>query len=122
MQEVISCLSRRTEARLPLIIGESGTGKTNLLHGLARAMSGGVHPRTLVSIDLPAVITSAGSPQERTSLFCEILENARADAKIILAVEHAELLFEELAHATVWLSRYLDAGGRLIATTFLEPL
>lgn len=113
IEELVSCLRRR-EPCLPMIVGPSGAGKTNLLLGLSHEW-----PRSsstaIIDIDLIGFL-SAIPAQERAKCFGEIFDEL-IDSRSVAAIEHIELVSQEIYCGLMLLSRSLDRGARVIATT-----
>jgi ATP-dependent Clp protease ATP-binding subunit ClpA len=115
--EIIASLRRR-EPSMTLIVGGSGSGKTNLLHGVARRLSrqpGGADAIEIDLLDLLSVTVGAG----RTRCLLELLAEL-AESHAIAAIEHAELLVGQFDLGHSLLSRALDQGVKLIGTALPE--
>jgi ATP-dependent Clp protease ATP-binding subunit ClpA len=117
IDEVVSCVLRWGQTRLPLIVGDSGVGKTNLLFAVARRLSGCRPGLRLVAVDLGAVLAGALWEAEREDLVTALGREAAAAKDLIVAVEHLELGLTEMSRGPVLLAHHLDAGARLIGTT-----
>ncbi len=117
VEEVVSCVLRWGQARLPLIAGESGVGKTNLLFGVARRLSECRPSLRLVSLDLAAVLAGTLWEAERETLVTSLCHEAAEAQNLIVAVEHLELGIADTSRGALILSQHLDRGTRLIGTT-----
>ncbi len=117
--DVTACLHRR-EPCMPLIVGAPGSGKTNVLRGVARRLddlSGDGRLIELSLVELFAATNDAGRMRCVTELLGEV-----AEAGCIAAIEHVELLTRCVAWGQLVLGRALDAGTRIIGTVRLEAL
>lgn len=120
--EVVSCLLRWGQARLPLVVGPSGVGKTNLMHAVARKL-GESHPEMrVVAIDLAHLFAGTLFPGERDNLLTKLFSEAAESPDIVLALEHIELAVFEAAHGSSLLTSWLDRGARLLGSTLPEHL
>ncbi|MGD0388435.1 MAG: hypothetical protein ABSC42_05710 [Tepidisphaeraceae bacterium] len=113
IEQILSCLRRRDPC-LPLIVGPSGAGKTNLLLGLFRQWSRS-SPAAMVNLDLIGFVSSIPA-QERAKCFGELL-NELIESEAVAAIEHIELACHEIYCGPLLLSQSLDRGARLIGTT-----
>jgi ATP-dependent Clp protease ATP-binding subunit ClpA len=116
MEEVAAC-TLSWEGRLPLIVGDAGTGKTNLLYGVARllAQSG----REVLAVNMGAVMAGTLFESEREALLRTLLREAR-ELDVVLAMEQAEWAVLGVPRSLVLLRKALDHGVRMIATTVTE--
>ncbi len=115
--ELAACLRRR-EPCMPLIVGDPGSGKTNLLYGLARRLAEQPAAGRLIEInllDMFSVTTEAGRMRCFTELLAEL-----AEARAIAVIEHAELVTGYVSWGHLLLSRALGKGVRLIGTLLPE--
>lgn len=116
LDELASCVLGPTQARLALVVGDSGVGKTNLLHALARRLAQ-THPHLrLICLDLGQLFAGTTLPAERENLLAQALREA-ATANIILALEHCDLALTEAPHGPFILAKALDEGTKLVGTT-----
>lgn len=112
---VIQILSRRTKNN-PILIGESGVGKTAIVEGLANRISVGDVPESLkekelVSLDLGILIAGTkyrGEFEERLKNILKEIE--KADGKIILFIDEIHTIVGAGA-----------AEGSLDASNMLKP-
>lgn len=115
ISRIIQILSRRTKNN-PILIGESGVGKTAIVEGLAARMSVGDVPESLkdkelVSLDLGLLIAGTkyrGEFEERLKNIMKEIE--RADGKIVLFIDEIHTIVGAGA-----------AEGSMDASNMLKP-
>ncbi len=105
------------QGRMALILGEPGTGKTNLLGGIARLLR--PHGRSVLAVNTGALMAGTLFESERERLLRALLTEAR-EAGAVLAFEQAEWLVSGMPRSMAVLCDALDRGVRLIATTTPE--
>jgi ATP-dependent Clp protease ATP-binding subunit ClpA len=120
VEEVVSALLRWGQARLPVIQGPSGVGKTNLLHAAAHKLRTCRPDLNLVALDLAAVLSGTLFDAERENLLTALLKEALAAPDTVLALEHLELALA--GQGPLLLTQFLDAGARLVGTLLPEHL
>jgi hypothetical protein len=113
IDQLLACLKRRDPC-LPLIVGPSGAGKTNLLLALAGELSKSSQ-EPVINLDLIHFL-SAIPTHERAKCLGELLDEL-VESKVIAAIEQIELVGPEIYCGNLHLSRALDRGVRLIGTT-----
>jgi ATP-dependent Clp protease ATP-binding subunit ClpA len=121
IEEVLACALRWGQARLALIVAESGCGKTNLLHGVAHRLRECRPDLTLLSLPLAHLFAGSLFDADRENLFVRLLKEAQA-GPLIVAIEHLDLALREIPHGRLLLTQALDEGVRLIGTTLPDPL
>ncbi len=114
--EVAACLLRWGQARLPFIVGQSGVGKTNLLHGVARKLNECRPSFRVVSLDLANLWAGTLFPAERENLLNALFQQTIAAPETVVALEHLEWVHRETPHGLSLQTNALDAGGRIIGT------
>jgi ATP-dependent Clp protease ATP-binding subunit ClpA len=113
VEQVAAC-ALSWQGRLPLILGEPGTGKTNLLHGVASLLAG--RHKEVLSVNMGAMMAGTLFESEREALLMALLREAR-DSGAVLALEQAEWAVMGVPRGLVLLREALDNGVRLIATS-----
>lgn len=116
IEQIAGCVLG-SQRRLPLILGEAGIGKTNLLHGAAKVLAQRKHP--VVSVNTGAIMAGTLFESARETLLLSLLEEARENG-VVLALEQAEWGVIGVPRGLVLLREALDRGTRLIATTTPE--
>jgi ATP-dependent Clp protease ATP-binding subunit ClpA len=101
------------QGRLPLILGGPGTGKSNLLSGVATVLA----PRgtKLLAVNAGALMAGTLFESERENILLTLLREA-ADTGAVLALEQAEWVLST-PRAPALLRDALDGGARLVATS-----
>jgi ATP-dependent Clp protease ATP-binding subunit ClpA len=105
------------EGRLSLILGHTGTGKTNLLDGVARLLAG--RKREVLKVNMGAMMAGTLFESEREALLLALLREAR-ETGAVLALEQAEWAMIGVPRGPVLLREALDQGARLIATSLAD--
>jgi ATP-dependent Clp protease ATP-binding subunit ClpA len=104
----------RWQGHLPLILGEAGTGKTNLVQGVAGLLAR--RGRKLLAVNLGAIMAGTLFESEREALLMSLLREAK-DSGVVLALEQAEWAVAGVPRGLVLLREALDHGVRLMATS-----
>jgi len=117
VEQVTACLLRWGQARLPLIVGESGVGKSNLLHAIARRLAGCRPAAAILCVDLPRALAGTLFEAEREDLVAALLSEVAAAPGRVLALERLECAVAEVPHGSALLTHALDNGLRLVGTT-----
>lgn len=102
----------RHQPCMPVLIGASGSGKSNLVLGLAHRLR--QQHKRLVEVSLTNLLAAA-SPIGRSSCIAELLSDI-VESRIIAAIEHVELLVRCVDQGDLLLSRALDDGARIVGT------
>ncbi|HZM90471.1 MAG TPA: hypothetical protein VFF31_28385 [Blastocatellia bacterium] len=129
VDEVVSSLLQ-WQIRLPLIVAESGVGKTNLVHAVTRRLKPCRPVWKVMSVDLGAVMSGTLFDSERESLLIALLKDVNDEPETVVVLEHLEMALIGVPRGHLLLGRALDAGSRLIGTTLpaclprfeIEPL
>lgn len=126
--EVLSCLKRWGEARLALIVGESGVGKTNLLHGVAAALADRKPEAELLALNLERLFAGSAFEGERENLLGALFHEMQEHPERVVALEHAELAVCDMRYGPLLLANALDRGVAMVGVVlpqylrfFLEP-
>ncbi|HSB09189.1 MAG TPA: AAA family ATPase [Blastocatellia bacterium] len=128
-EEVASSLLQ-WQVRLPLIVGESGVGKTNLVRAVARKLRQLRPAFKVLSVELGAVMAGTLFDSERESLLIALLKDVTDASEAIVVLEHLEMALLGVPRGHLLLGQALDRGARLIGTTLpgyqsrfeIEPL
>lgn len=116
IEHVAACtLSMR--GHLPLILGASGTGKTNLIHGIASLLA--QREKEVLAVNLGSIMSGTLFESEREALLKSLLSEAR-DSKAIVVFEQAEWALIGVFRGPLLIRDALDHGARLIATSALD--
>jgi ATP-dependent Clp protease ATP-binding subunit ClpA len=113
--DLVAAALRWSHARLPLVLGESGVGKTNLLHAAARQLLTCRPQVQLVRLDAAVLLAGTIFDAERENLLDRLFKETLTQSETILAIEHLELLL--FGYGPLQLTHALDAGVKLIGTT-----
>lgn len=121
IDEVASCLLRWGQARLAVVVGESGVGKSNLLLAVAGRLLTCRPEWDLVSVDMAALVAGAMFEAEHEGLLARLLDETAALPQVALALEHIELAVG-LPRGPLLLAAFLDRGRPLVGTILPEHL
>jgi ATP-dependent Clp protease ATP-binding subunit ClpA len=129
IEEVVSSLLQ-WQVRLPLIVGESGVGKTNLVRAVARKLKLCRPSFKVTSVELSAVMAGTLFDSERESLLIALLRDVSEQPEAVVVLEHLEMAMIGVPRGHLFLGQALDGGARLIGTTLpgylsrfeIEPL
>lgn len=102
--------------RLPIVVGEPGVGKTNLLFGAAGRLAEWRPAAELRVVDIGVLFAGTLSGACRDNLLGSLLTEAAQPGRVV-ALEKSELALSEAPHGAFLLAGALDKGARLIATT-----
>ncbi len=123
IDEVCACLLE-SRPRMPVVVGESGAGKTHLIGAVAsrlreRQVDGKqVNGREVVLVSLAPLLAGALFDAERDNLFAGLLKEAvQAAPATVIALENLELGLREAPHGGLLLVEALDKGAMLIGST-----
>ena len=112
IEQVATC-SLSWQGRLPVILGASGTGKTNLAHGVASLLAG--RKKQVLAVNMGSIMSGTLFESEREAMLKSLLDDAR-DSGAVLVLEQAEWALIGVTRGLVLLREALDNGVRLIAT------
>ncbi len=113
---VAACLRRWGAAKLPIVLGHSGVGKSHLLRTVAGKLSELGAPTAFLRVDLVEPLAGTLFEAERESRLSSMLREAVARPETVVALEHIELVLG-VPHGAMLLARALDDGARLAGTT-----
>ncbi len=112
--EQVAVCALTWQGRMPLILGAPGTGKTNLLHGVASLLAR--RERQVLAVNTGALMAGTLFESEREALLMSLLREAEA-VGVILALEQAEWAVIGVPRGPLLLREALDRGTRLAATS-----
>jgi ATP-dependent Clp protease ATP-binding subunit ClpA len=115
IEEVLACLCL-WQARLPVIVGESGVGKTNLLHAVARELLKHRPELRLIVVNLGELMAGTVFDAARETRLAALLDEAAAMADLVLAFENFEAALAQMPGGRFLISQALDRGLRLVGT------
>lgn len=119
--QAAACLLRWGQARMALLVGSAGVGKTNLFGAVTSRLLE-VRPRWKVMlIDLSRPFAGSAFEAEAESVLAAILDQAADDGDIVLALDRIEQVVR-MRRGQLLLADFLDAGGRVLAATLPECL
>jgi ATP-dependent Clp protease ATP-binding subunit ClpA len=116
VERLASCVLCWGQTRLGLIVGESGTGKTNLLCGLARLLAGQRRDIALLRVDVAEILAGTFLEAERETIILELLREALAVPNAVLALERLDCALTREGAVGNLISQALDDGLRLVGT------
>jgi ATP-dependent Clp protease ATP-binding subunit ClpA len=112
--EQVAVCALSWQGHLPLILGGSGWGKTNLVYGVAGLLA--QHQKQVFSVNMGSVMSGTLFESEREALLAALLRETRA-SQTVLVMEQAEWSLLGVPRSLVLLREALDTGVRLIATS-----
>jgi ATP-dependent Clp protease ATP-binding subunit ClpA len=121
IDEVTSCLLRWGQARLVVVAGESGVGKSNLLRAVAARLLVCRPEWDLISVDMATLVAGVVFEAEHEGLLTRLLDQAVALPQIVLALEHIELAVSN-PRGPLLLAAFLDQGRPLVGTILPDYL
>ncbi len=105
------------QARLPLIESESGMGKTNMLHAVARALAERRPGSQVISINMGVLLSGTLCESERENIISGLLHEVADDPdSIVLVLEHIEMAFLGNPRGALLVEQALDDRLRLAGT------
>ena len=113
--EVVACLCL-WQARIPVLVGESGIGKTNLLHAVARELLRRRPALRLITVNLGELMAGVMFDAARETRLAELLDEAAAVPDLVLAFENFEAALAQTPGGRFLISRALDRGLQIIGT------
>ena len=116
VDQAASCLIRWSEAGLALVSGDSGVGKSNILHGVAARLAACRPEITLFTLDLSKLFAGALFDAERETMLGNLLDELAQAPERLVAIERLDLAVRETPHGPMLLTRALDHGVRLAGT------
>ncbi|MEK6409078.1 MAG: AAA family ATPase [Acidobacteriota bacterium] len=116
VEEVVSGLLQ-WQVRLPVIAGESGVGKTNLVRAVVRKLKQCRPQFKVMSVELSAVMAGTLFDAERESVLIALLKDVEEQPQTVVVLEHLEMALMGVPRGHLLLGQALDAGARIIGTT-----
>jgi ATP-dependent Clp protease ATP-binding subunit ClpA len=116
IEEVLASLLA-WQVRLPLIVGESGVGKTNLILAVTRRLREVRPAFKVLTVELGAVMAGTLFDSERESLLIALLKDVTGELNTIVVLEHVEMALLGVPRGHLLLAQALDRGARMIGTT-----
>ena len=113
--ETAACMLRWSAVRMPVVLGPSGVGKSNLLYAVAGKLIERRPPLRLIRIDLARLLNGTLFESERESLVSGCLQEAVSTPDAALALEHFEQVLC-VPRGVLHVAEALDAGARIVAT------
>jgi len=114
LSEVMSVLLL-AHARMPVVLGQSGVGKSHLLRVVAAECRRSIGAR-LVAVDLCHLFAGTALDAERENLLTTVVDEAMQAVGTVLALERLDLVFTETRLGPGALARAIDVGARLVGT------
>lgn len=111
----------RWQPSLPVVVGVSGVGKTNLLHAVAGRLADARPALDLVRIDLPEIFAGTLFDAERENLVVALLDEAR-ERDVVLCVERVDLVRLAQPQGPLVLGAALESGVRVIGTAIPQAI
>ena len=121
-EAVVSCLFRWGQARLPLIAGPSGVGKSNLLYAAARLLRKARPELAVLRVDMAQLFSGALFEADREKMLTILLKEAGKNKNAVLVLEHLECAAQEVSHGLALLSDALDRGMKIAGTVLPRQL
>jgi len=115
LEQILSSLLR-WQSNLTVITGDTGAGKTNLIHGIAPKLQKMGSPTEVHLLDLGILMAGTVFDGDRERLLTSLLEEALASPDALLAMEHLEQAILGVPRGPLLLADALDAGARLVGT------
>lgn len=113
--DVLSSVLSERERLLPVIVGPSGVGKTNLLRAVSARVQETFPERQVLVINPSELVVGVTFGGEFENIFSRMLQEAECRPELILAIEHFELML--VSRIPRLLAEALDRGRlRLIGT------
>jgi ATP-dependent Clp protease ATP-binding subunit ClpA len=118
-ETVASCLLRWSQARVPVVIGDSGVGKSNLFFALAAVLKEWKPDLKLVVVDAAELLAGTVFDAEREKLLARVLlEDVTPDT--VLALDHLERTTMGAPRGQHLLAQATDRGARVMGTILPE--
>ncbi len=125
LDQILAVVHKWDKPMVPVVLGEPGSGKTNLLFELSRKLESLPRKMQLLVLDAPKLTTEYNLPGEAERGFCKILQEVRAEPSCFLAIERIDILISVCTTKEVVLHRLGDCRLPAVATalpSFLRTL
>jgi ATP-dependent Clp protease ATP-binding subunit ClpA len=122
IERVVTSLSS-WQARLTLVEGESGIGKTNLLHAVARKLAEHRPGSRLIMVNLGVLLAGTICDSDRENTLSLLFHEIAGDSdRLVLAMEHLETAFLHTPGGALLVEQALDDGLRFVGTAVPRSL
>jgi ATP-dependent Clp protease ATP-binding subunit ClpA len=119
IEQVVSCLLQ-WRVQMPLIVGESGVGKSNLLQAAARRLCSHRPNFKVLVVAVSELMAGTLFDCDRENVLIELLKEAVEQKDTIVALENLEYALVNVPRGHLLLSQAIDRGARLIGTTLTQ--
>lgn len=119
---VVAAVAKWGQARLPVVVGEPGVGKTQVVQAAARKLKQGDSKLRVVLTDAASLFAGAMFPADREAALTPLLEEAQSVPGTILVLEHIDLVVAQTFVGGLLLARSSDAGLRMVGTSLPSSL
>ena len=117
IEDVASCVISSGEMRLPIVVGPSGVGKSNLVHAVARKLHVVSSATEVIVLDLATVFAGTLLEAERSNCLTALIKESAERENAIVAFEHIDLAISEVRYGARLLAHAVEEGARFIGTT-----
>lgn len=115
--DAMSCVLAEGECRMPILVGPSGIGKTNLLRGISARVRELFPERQVLVIHPSELAVGVTFDGELENVYSRVLREAEERPGLLLAIEHFELLL--VSRIPRLLAEALDRGRLCLIGTLL---
>ena len=114
VETVVSSILQR-HARLPVIAGNAGVGKTNLLHAVARRIETARPSFDVIRMDLSSLLAGTLFDADRENVLATLLTGA-AHPDVVLCVERVDLIRRAAPQGPLLLNAAIEDGVKIVGT------
>lgn len=104
------------QAQMPVIVSDSGAGKTNLLGAGALKLSETRPGWKMISVNMGEVMAGTFLDSERENLLSALLKEAEGASECVVIMEHLECALMGVPKGSLLLAQAVDRGARLGGT------